>query len=117
MAQVTVSIAGRSYRMACADGEEAHLQALAQKLDSAVESFRGDFGEIGDQRLLVMAAVAVADELSEANRKLKARDDEIAALKQEREQIEAERSEWADTVATALETAAGRMERMAKETK
>ena len=117
MAQVTVSIAGRSYRMACADGEEAHLQGLAQKIDSTIESFRGDFGEIGDQRLLVMAAVAVADELSEANRKLAVKEAEVAELNAVREQMEAERAEWADSVANALETAAQRMERMAKETK
>ena len=117
MAQVTVSIAGRSYRMACADGEEAHLQGLAAKIDSAIEEFRGSFGEIGDQRLLVMAAVAVADELSEAKRKVESLKKEIEALGEERDRMEAERSEWADTVAAALESAAERMERMAKETK
>lgn len=117
MAQVTVSIAGRSYRMACTDGEEAHLQGLAAKIDSTIEEFRGSFGEIGDQRLLVMAAVAVADELAEANRKIDSLKKDIEALGEERDRMEAERSEWADTVASALESAAERMERMAKETK
>ncbi len=40
MAQVTVSIAGRGYRMACADGEEAHLLGLAKKIDLLIEEFR-----------------------------------------------------------------------------
>lgn len=117
MAQVTVSIAGRSYRMACADGEESHLQGLARKIDETIENFRGSFGEIGDQRLLVMAAVAVADELSEANRKIAALKQDVESLTGECERMEAERSEWADTVATALESAAERMERMAKDGK
>ncbi len=117
MAQVNVSIAGRAYRMACADGEEAHLQKLGRKIDAMVEEFRGSFGEIGDQRLLVMAAVAVADELSEAERRIAGLHNEISALNEARERAEKERSEWTDTVASALEGAAERMERMAKDAK
>ena len=114
MAQVTVSIAGRSYRMACADGEEGHLEALARGIDERIEEFRGSFGEIGDQRLLVMAAVAVADELSEANRRIARLEAEIDGLIQAREKLEADQGEWADRVANALDGAAERMERMAK---
>ena len=117
MAQVTVSIAGRAYHMACADGEEDHLRKLAKKIDSMVEEYRGSFGEIGDQRLLVMAAVGVADELAEANGTIASLQDEVLSLNQSLERLEAERGEWADTVATALEGAAERMDRMAKEAK
>lgn len=72
MAQVTVTIAGKVYRMACGDGEEAHLEALAADLDGKIGEFRAAFGEIGDMRLHVMAALAIADELSETRRKLAA---------------------------------------------
>ncbi len=72
MAQVTVTIAGKVYRMACGDGEEAHLEALAAELDGKIGEFRAAFGEIGDMRLHVMAALAIADELSETRRKLAA---------------------------------------------
>lgn len=114
MAQVTVSIAGRSYRMACADGEEAHLEALARSIDEKVEEFRQSFGEIGDQRLVVMASVAVADELAEAKRRIARLEAEIDGLIQAREKAEAEHGQWADRIAGALEGAAERMERMAK---
>lgn len=100
--------------MACADGDEGHLEALARGIDEKVEAFRESFGEIGDQRLLVMAAVAVADELSETKRRIERLENEIAGLKQSQEALEAEREGWANTVAEALETAAERMERMAK---
>lgn len=70
MAQIKVEIGGRSYRMACADGEEAHLEGLAAEVDAQVEALRGQIGEVGDTRLAVMAAIVLADERNEARRKL-----------------------------------------------
>lgn len=117
MAQVTVDIAGRSYRMACADGEEAHLRALAAQIDGKISEFRESFGEIGDQRLLVMAAVGVADELAEVKRKVARLESEIAKLHDNKDQADKARDDWANSVADALETAAERMERMSREGK
>jgi cell division protein ZapA len=81
MAQVTVTIAGRAYRMACGDGEEAHLEGLAALLEGKIEEMRGAFGEIGDMRLQVMAAITIADELAEAGKKIASLENEVAALK------------------------------------
>ena len=72
MAQVTVIINNRRYDIACDDGEEAHLTRLAQYLDKRVGELTAAFGQIGDSRLLVMANLLVADELSEANTELDA---------------------------------------------
>jgi cell division protein ZapA len=69
MAQVTVTIDGKQFRMACDDGQERHLENLAEHLDTRVRMMRESFGEIGDLRLTVMAALMVCDELSEANRR------------------------------------------------
>jgi cell division protein ZapA len=79
--QVTVNIAGKSYRMACADGEEAHLDGLARLLDERIAEMREAFGEIGDMRLQVMAALTLADELGEARNKSARLEAEIAELK------------------------------------
>ena len=103
--------------MACADGEEGHLEQLARDIDERIEEFRKSFGEIGDQRLLVMSAVAFADELSEAKRQIARLQAEIAGMDKVRENLEAERDAWAGKVAEALEGAAERMERMAREGK
>ncbi|WP_342151352.1 cell division protein ZapA [Methylorubrum sp. SB2] len=70
MPHVSVTIAGKSYRMACGEGEERHLEALAGDLDRRVADMRGAFGEIGDMRLHVMAALTLADELQEARRRI-----------------------------------------------
>lgn len=81
MAHVQVTIAGRSYRMACGDGEEKHLEDLAAALDAKIGDMRRAFGEIGDMRLQVMAALTLADELAETKTRVEALEREIAALK------------------------------------
>ncbi|MEG9505093.1 MAG: cell division protein ZapA, partial [Methylorubrum extorquens] len=70
MPHVNVTIAGKSYRMACGPGEEDHLAALAKSFDDRVTEMRGTFGEIGDMRLHVMASLTLADELLEARRRI-----------------------------------------------
>ena len=60
MAQITVTINGKSFRMACDDGEEERLMGLAARFDGWINDLRGAFGEIGDQRLTVMAGIMAA---------------------------------------------------------
>lgn len=79
--QVTVTIAGQSYRIACAEGEEAHLERLAAAYDARIGEMRAAFGEIGDLRLHVMAAITQADELHETKRRLAVAEEELARLK------------------------------------
>ncbi len=56
--------------MACDDGQEEHLASLAAAFDARVRDLKQSFGEIGDMRLAVMAAITVADEASELRRRL-----------------------------------------------
>ena len=72
MAEVTVTIAGRNYRMACDEGQEAHLTGLGDQIDRRIADIRASYGDIGDLRLTVMAAIVIADELSAARRQLAA---------------------------------------------
>ena len=81
MPQVTVTIAGKTYRIACGEGEEAHLEGLAAFLDGKIEEMRGAFGEIGDMRLQVMAAITIADELTETRNRIARMEAELAELK------------------------------------
>jgi cell division protein ZapA len=80
MPQVNVTINGRQFRMACEDGEEPHLMRLAEDLDARITRLRGRFGEIGDTRLTVMAALTLADELSEVKQKLARLEPELSTL-------------------------------------
>lgn len=114
MAHVQVTIAGRSYRMACGDGEEAHLSALASSFDQKIGEMRSSFGEIGDMRLHVMAALTVADELAETRRRIEALEGEISAVKAVMA-ADAERTEKAErTLADTIVQTAERVERLTK---
>ena len=114
MAQVTVTIAGKAYRMACGDGDEPRLERLAALLDGKIEEMRGAFGEIGDMRLHVMAALTIADELHETKERLQSIEGELAAVKQRLEAGE-ERAQASEIyVAETLTRTAERIERLAK---
>lgn len=113
MAQVSVTINGRVYRMACDDGQEEYLTRLARDLDARIGKLRDSFGEIGDTRLTVMAALMVADELSESRRKIKSCEQEIEGLKETRNAA-GERAEANErAVAGAIEDMAERIEQLA----
>ena len=114
MSQVNVTINGRQFRMACEDGQEGHLQQLAKDLDDRIVALRGQFGEIGDARLTVMAALMVADELAETGKKLKRLEADHAALQDVRD-VAAERTQATQTaIIAAFTSAAERIEGMAK---
>lgn len=70
MGQVTVTLNGRTYRLRCEDGEEQRLFALADHVRGKVESLIAQFGQIGDDRLLLMASLLVTDELFEMREQL-----------------------------------------------
>ena len=63
MAQVDVSVNGQSYRIACEDGQEDRLVDLATMVDEKVLELVNQIGQVGSNRLLVMAALIIADEL------------------------------------------------------
>ena len=110
MAQVPITIAGRTYRMACAEGEEAHLEGLAADLEGRISELRSAFGEIGDQRLIVMAALAFADERFEALKKIKALEAQAQELRAANETVEQTVGHWAVAATAAIEAAAARIE-------
>ncbi len=110
MAQVPITIAGRTYRMACADGEEAHLEGLAAELEGRIAGLRASFGEIGDQRLIVMAALGFADERQELLRKMAVLDAEAKALRTTSANAKETVGHWAAQAAQAIEEAAARVE-------
>jgi len=70
MGQITISLNGRSYRLSCGDGEEDRLRELADYVCQRIDELAGDFKQVGDDRLLVMAALMVTDELFDAREAL-----------------------------------------------
>jgi cell division protein ZapA len=114
MSQVSVTINGRQFRMACEDGQEGHLMNLARELDTRIDRLRTKFGEIGDTRLTVMAAITVADELAEAGQRIKRLEEELATLQSTQIAISDRNKAAQAAIAAALSKAAERVESITK---
>jgi len=110
MSQISVTINGRQFRMACEDGQEGHLVELARDLDARIVGLRDKFGEIGDTRLTVMAAITLSDELSEASLRIRRLEEELAALQDARVAASERDKAMQAQVASALASAAERIE-------
>jgi cell division protein ZapA len=108
---VNVTINGRQYRMACEEGQEAQLLNLAESFETRIEGLRGKFGEIGDARLTVMAALTLCDELIDATQRIRTLEEELDALRNVR-MVATDRARATQVaVANALNAAADRIEK------
>lgn len=112
MPQVTITINGRIYRMGCDEGQEHMLMDLAQDIDRRIGRYRSSFGEVGDMRLLLMAAMELGDELGEVRRRLRALETEVESLREARSLVADRMASSQDIMATALDEAAARVERL-----
>ena len=111
MPLVNVMVNGRAYTIACDDGEEDHLRGLAATVDAKAREVLGSVGQVGDTRLLLMAALLIADEHHALNAKLAESGD--GTLRKEQSEI-SEKAEKAEALAAdALEAAARRVEDIA----
>jgi cell division protein ZapA len=111
MSHINVTINGRQYRMACEEGQEVRLLKLAENLESRVESLRGKFGEIGDARLTVMAALTACDELLDAGARIRSLEEEVEQLRNARVAATDRARATQTAVSNALNAAAERIER------
>jgi cell division protein ZapA len=105
LAQVSVTINGRKYQIACEDGQEAHLVRLASYVDSRIGELVASVGQVGDAQLLVMAGLLIADELADAYA-------ETEALKSGGMSTSA-RAEMEDALGAVIDRLAGRIENVA----
>ena len=102
MPQVSLTIDGHKYRVACNEGAEARLESLAGVIDDKIGEMRKAFGEIGDQRLVIMAALTIADNLAEAR--------DAAAAERKRSDAAEER---AQSLASSLDQLGAQLESLA----
>jgi len=106
MSQINVDVNGRPYAVGCEDGQEAHLQELVKMFDHQVRQVSRDLGQLGDTRLFLMGALLLADELYDAKNRMAAMQVEVNRLQAERARIESK-------AVSALENAAGKIEKLA----
>ena len=114
MAQVNLTVNGRIYRMACEDGEEEHVEELGQRFDAAIDELRGALGEIGDQRLMVMAGILMTDRLNDTERRLAEAEETVKSLRDGRADTAMRIEGLEQNFAESLMHAAERIERIAE---
>ena len=100
MGQIVVKVNGRDFPLSCADGQEARIRRLAQYVDAKIGEFVKTIGQVGEARLILLAAIVIADELSDANE----------ALQQERSRS---RSGGGEAAASGIHDIAQRIESIA----
>lgn len=113
MPLVNVMVNGRAYTLACDEGEENHLKELAGRVDEKVKELLGSVGQVGDQRLLLMASLLMADEQHEAMARLEENNREIEALRRVHAGIGEELAKSESIAAETLDEAATRLEDVA----
>jgi len=111
VSHINVTINGRQYRMACEEGQEMRLLRLAENLEQRIQNLRGKFGEIGDARLIVMAALTVCDELVDADNRIRSLEQEVDSLRDVRSTASERARATQAAVANALNAAADRIEK------
>lgn len=113
MPEVNVEIDGKKYRMACEEGQEEHLLGLAARFNDHVARMKHQFGEIGDNRLVVMSGIAVLDELAEAERRIEALKGDIVELTNAGRELTLEAEDMERRFAKQLAEAARKIESIA----
>jgi cell division protein ZapA len=107
MGQVSVTLNGRTYRLECGEGEENHLIALAEYLGSHVDTMKRKFGQVGDDRLILMASLLVTDELWELRRQMQELKSSLAEARRDRsvtdESVKSVQSDLAQRVSAAAD--------------
>lgn len=112
MGQVSVTLNGRTYRLECGEGEETHLIALAEYLGSHIDTMKQKFGQVGDDRLILMAALMATDELWDLRRQVQELKTAVAELRRDGSAADESAKLVRAGLAETIGTAAGRLETM-----
>ncbi len=110
MGQVSVTLNGRTYRLECGEGEENHLIALAEYLGSHVDTMKRKFGQVGDDRLILMASLLVTDELWELRRQMQEMKSSLAEARRDRSVADNSVKSVQSDLAQRVSAAADRLE-------
>ena len=110
MGQVVVKVNGRDFALSCADGQEPRIRRLAQYVDAKIGDFARSNGQVGEARLILLAALVIADELSDANEALQQERSRARAGGAAGEPAPAKAASGIRSIAERIESIAARIE-------
>jgi len=110
MGQISVSVNGRNYTVGCDNGQEEHVAELAAYLDHHISELKDQMGSVGDTRLMLLAGLIVADELSETVAKLEEMESKLEGLRQSTESVEGQANGFETEAAEVINGISARIE-------
>jgi cell division protein ZapA len=110
MGQVSVTLNGRTYRLECGEGEETHLIALAEYLGSHVDTMKRKFGQVGDDRLILMASLLIIDEFWALRRQMQEMKTALAEARRDKSAGDESAKSFKADLAARVSAAADRLE-------
>ena len=110
MGQISVTLNGRTYRLECGEGEEAHLIELAEYLGAHVEEMKRKFGQVGDDRLILMASLVILDELWELRRQMAQMNMTMAEVRRDKSVADESARSFQSDLASRVSSVAQRLE-------
>ena len=113
MPLVNVMVNGRAYTIACDEGEEEHLKELAVHVDEKAREVLGAVGQVGDARMMLMAALLIADEHHDLNGRLAGTSKAVSDSSEEKQSLHLRAEAAEGAAADALEAAAKKLEDIA----
>ena len=81
MANVNIKFNGKDFLLSCDDGQEEHLEELANHLGAKFEKLKNDLGNIGENKLLLITSIKIMDEYFETKKKINEKKNELENLK------------------------------------
>jgi cell division protein ZapA len=114
MGQVTVTIADKVYRIACNDGQEEHLYKLSAELNRKIAEMRSAFGEIGDNRLTVMAAITFMDDREDLKRRIAELESDVTSIREQHRATDTMHSKLENEIAAAITQTALKLNEIAR---
>jgi cell division protein ZapA len=115
MGQVTVGVNGRSYTVGCDHGQEDHVAELAAYLDHHIAELKESMGAVGDTRLILLAGLMVADELSETVAKLEELEAELESLRGGHQAVTEKANGFEAEAAAAIDSITARIEALTEQ--
>jgi len=113
MGQVTVGVNGRNYTVGCDNGQEEHVAELAAYLDHHISQLKDTMGSVGDMRLMLLAGLVVADELSETVAKLEEVESQLEGLRSSQQSVEGQANGFESQAVEAIDGITARIEEIA----
>ena len=80
MANVTIKFNNKEFILSCEDGQEEHLEELLIQISQKFNNLKNDLGNLGENKLLLIAAVKIMDEYYETKKKVEQRKNEFKDL-------------------------------------